>query len=243
MRKSMQTYINNQVKYWEQQEGKVEFANGDRLKVMYDRIKPFITISRDYGCGAFSIANSIVQIINKEHKYVPQWAAYDNKILDELKSNLGFTDKLAKTLIESSRKAMTNFFQTQLSDIPVQARIYQKIVEIIRTLAINGHVVIVGRGGSRITRDMVKGFHVRIVAPIEWRTERIASQNKITKSEARKIIEEKTIEREAFLKEVVNYDINNVHNYHMTINNSLFSEDETARIIINAMKVKGFIKN
>ena len=42
----------------------------------------------------------------------------------------------------------------------------------VRALAEVGRVIIVGRGGVFITRDLPGGIHVRLVAPREWRVRR-----------------------------------------------------------------------
>ena len=225
--------IYKQIEYWRRQ----------KQHVVEDREKantlPFITISREYGCGGFDIAVKLTDILNKEYHSTPIWAAYDKQILDKITSDLGLTEALTETLTHTARSKMTDLFQTTFSKFPPQVAVYRKLAEVVRTLAINGHVVIVGRAGNVITRGMPYGLHVRIVAPMSYKVKRIAAMLKVSQNEAREIIEKKEIDRESFIKNFLKFDPEDPHNYDVVINNENFAVDELARLIIDAMKRKG----
>ncbi len=200
---------------------------------------PFITISREYGCGGFDIAVKLTDILNKEYHTTPIWAAYDKQILEKITLDLGLTQELTETLTNTARSKMTDLFQTTFSKFPPQVAVYRKLAEVVRTLAINGHVVIVGRAGNVITRGMPYGLHVRIVAPMSYKVKRMAAKLKVTQTEAREIIEQKEVERESFIKDFLKFDPEDPHNYDIVINNENYALDEIARLIIDAMKHKG----
>lgn len=225
--------IFKQIEHWRRQ----------KQQVVEDKEKantlPFITISREYGCGGFDIAVKLTDILNKEYHATPIWAAYDKQILDKITSDLGLTQELTETLTNTARSKMTDLFQTTFSKFPPQVAVYRKLAEVVRTLAINGHVVIVGRAGNVITRGMPYGLHVRIVAPMSYKVKRIAAKLKVTQPEAREIIEQKEMERESFIKNFLKFDPEDPHNYDIVINNENYALDELAGLIIDAMKRKG----
>ena len=234
-----QRYIDTQVRYWQENKNAIEKVEFKETHEKKD--KPFITISREYGAGAFELAEKITDIINKKYKSTPEWCAFDKELLDKIGSDLGLSESLAKVLTESARKKMTDFIQTSFSSFPPQVHIYNKLVENIRTLAINGNAVIVGRTGNIITRDMIKGFHVRLVAPLSYRVNRMSTVYNLANKEAEKIIKEKENQRNSFIKEFVKFDNADPLNYHLIINLGLMSIDEAALIIVNSMEDCGYL--
>jgi len=236
---AMQKYIDSQVRYWKERKDaieKVEFKDHDEKKNA-----PFITVSREYGVGAFYLSEKIVQVINQKYKNAHDWAAYDRRLLDNIISDLGLSKSLAETLTDNARTKMTDLLQTSFSSFPPQVAVYRKLVETIRTLAITGNVVLVGRAGNIITRDMVKGFHVRLVAPMHTRIEKISERFKVSHKEAETMIIEKDSKRDGFIKEYVKFDNTDPLNYHLVVNLGHMSDDEAAVLIVESMKACGFL--
>lgn len=231
----MDQYINSQVRFWNQQKDEVEKIGKEA------KAKPFITISREYGAGGFEVAQKLVSMLNDEFKPEPSWAAYDKDLLDKLSQDMGLSKPLSDTLTHDARKKMTEFFETFFSKFPPQVAVFQKLVENIKTLLCNGNVVIVGRAGRRIAKDMPGGFHVRIVAPLKWRVSRVARIFDVSEKEADQIIKEKIKKRDSFLKEFVNFDNSDPHNYHVVINMEEITVDEAAEIILHGMKLRKLI--
>jgi len=227
--------IYKQIEYWQRQKPQPVATE----PVDKENQFPFITISREYGCGGYEVAEVVVSELNHVYKQHPIWGAYDKQILDRISQDMGITEALAETLTGSARRKMTELFQTSFSKFPPQVAVYRKLAEVVRMLAINGHVVIVGRAGNAITRDMPYGMHVRVVAPLEWKIERLVQLNNIAKKDAKELISTKTEDREGFLREFVNFDPRNSHNYDLVINNSDYSIENTAMLIIEALKLKG----
>ncbi len=228
--KSMDKYINGQVRFWNHQKEAI-----DSLESKPGKGRSFVTVSREYGCGAFEISEKLVEVINENYNPEPIWAAYDRNLLNKLGEDMGLSESLMDTLTNNAHKKLTEFFQTSFSKFPPQVAVYRKLAETVRTLAFNGHVVIVGRAGNMMTRDLANGFHVRIVAPVSWKAERISKICGFSTKEAERIIAEKTKERDSYVKEFVKFDNNDTHNYHMIINAGRMTADEAAKSIADAM--------
>ncbi len=235
MPNSMEKYIYAQVTYWKQQK--------DQLNtVEKSNPHPFITISREYGCGGFDLAKKLTEIFNDEMKLSPAWAAYNRVILDRVMNDMGLTSSLTETLTMTARNGLTNLLNTSFSSFPPQVSVHHKLAETVALLALNGNVIIVGRGSNVITRTIRNGYNVRLVAPLGWRVERVAEMMNLSKQDATKLIAEKTKQRDTYLKEFLKFDVADPHNYHLIINNAEHSLDQAARIIINSMKIKGLLK-
>lgn len=228
IRRAMEQHISKQVAFWSQQKNVIESID-DKPR------KPFITVSREYGIGAFEVSGKIVDALNNLKKSEPEWAAYDKNLLDKIAQDLGLSKSLANTLTSNARSQLTELFQTSFSKFPTQVAIYRKLAETVRTMAYNGNVVIVGRAGNLITKDMPNGFHVRLIAPAKWKINRLTQLYGMPFKEAEQAIVIKDKERDSYIKEFLKFDNNDPLNYHMTLNMGNISSEEAARIISEAL--------
>jgi len=235
MTAAVDRYMNAQVIYWKKQ--KEHLDEPEKVNKL-----PFVTISREYGCGGYEVASKLTDIFNNEFKPEPLWAAYDKKLLEKLMIDTGLSSSLIDTLTGKARNKLTNLIQTTFSSFPPQVAVHKKLVETIAMLAMNGNVVIVGRGGNMVTKDISSGFHVRLMAPINHRAEKMAKSMNVTKNEAIKVIKEKTKQREEYMKEFFKIDLADPHNYDLVINEATFTIEQIAKMIIEGMKFKGLLK-
>ena len=230
----MESTLSNQVNLWKSKKNKIELESESKL--------PFITISREYGCGGYAVAKEIINLINKNiNKSEMQWGAYDRYILDKVMEDMGLSKALAETLTNNAQKSITSFFQTTFSKFPPQVAIFKNMVKTIKILAENGNAIIVGRAGIAITRDIPNGYHVRIVADMDWKIKSVMKNFGVSATEATKIITEKTKERDGFIKEYVKFDPTISNHYDLIVNNSKNTTEEVAKIIVESMKIKGII--
>ena len=236
---NMEKYIGNQVRYWKLQKEAIDSI--DFKPKSAKGTKPFVTISREYGAGAYMVGEKLIMLLNETYNHEHNWAAYDRNLLDRIVNDMGLSESLAQTLTTNARNKMTEFFQTTFSTFPPQVAVYRKLAETTRILAYNGHVVLAGRAANRITRDMGQGFHVRLVAPLSWRAHRLSNLHRYHLKDAEQLIIEKDREIDGFIREFVKFDNTDPHNYHMTINMEHITPDEAARVIADGMKVCGLL--
>lgn len=77
---------------------------------------------------------------------------------------------------------------------------------------------------------------------MSWRTEQIVNKMNVSKHDAVKLISEKIKQRENFIKEDLEFDVFDPHNYQIVINDAEHSVEQTAKIIIESMKIKELLK-
>ncbi len=229
---SMDKYINAQIKYWQQQKNTISAQEKKNYR-------QFITITREYGCSGYTIAKEIVKILNNGGKKPePLWAAYERGVLDRVMKDMGLSSHLTRTFTDDAQKALTDILKTAFGSLPPQVAVYQKLAETIRLLAANGNVVIVGRAANVITRGMFGGYHVMIIAPMEYKVKNVMKLKNITKKEAEKLVIENTSRRENYIREYVNFDITDPKNYDLVINLAHHTTNGVAQLIIEGMKLK-----
>ena len=119
-------------------------------------------------------------------------------------------------------------------------KIRNTIAQVIRNMACEGHVVIVGRGGVAITHDIPKSLHIMLEAPLEWRSLRISEKYNISQEEARKECIEIDKKRQQF-REYFQGKNTDYTTYDLKLNCMTLSVEEIVKIIIKAVEVKKLI--
>ena len=147
---------------------------------------PFITISREFGCDAADVAQQLVKLLNERCKPIHPWVAYDRELLDKVASELHLSHDLMDALDGRRRDEMSELFETILNHKMDDALVYRKLAEVIRSLAVHGHSVLIGRGGYLLTQDLKTGMHVRLIAPRDFRIHAFAHRFDLLPKEAAK---------------------------------------------------------
>lgn len=205
--------------------------------------KTFITISREFGTDSWAFSQALQKKMNEIRKFDPPWLSYSKRILDKV----GEDHALEKMFIESLEKPVTSsieeFFQNYFAGKPPRIAIFKKIGKTLRSLASNGHVILVGSGARFVTKDMNQGFHVRLVAPFNWRVKLVSERDNMSLIESEDLVKRVGEDRDAFVKEFFFSNVSDPYHYHLTINRAFYTVDEAVDLIIHSMTQKGLIKN
>ncbi len=204
--------------------------------------KPFVTISREYGSDGWNLAKKLAERLNNGQKIAPPWLAYNRDVLSRVKEDTQLSTRLAETLEQPAQNAIDEFFDNYFADKPPRIAIFKKTAKTIKTLAWNGNVVLVGRAGCLITRGMENGFHVRIVAPLEFRIETVSKRENLSQKESVELITTRGEDRDAIIKEYFFTNVADAHHYNLVINREYFDLDNATDLIMHSMKIKGLIK-
>lgn len=93
------------------------------------------------------------------------------------------------------------------------------------------NVIILGRAGQVLLQEFPQSLHVRIIAPLALRIERLAHMNQISIEAAKSQIEASDHSRERFLHRFFNVRIEDPQLYDLVINTARLSVDQSARLI------------
>ena len=196
---------------------------------------PFVTISREVGCEGELVALRLAEILNERCRPFFTWVAYDRELLEKVTQELHLQQGVVESIDGRRRDEMSGLFDSILNRRVDDALLFRKMAEIIRSLAIHGHAIIVGRGGYLLTQDMKTGLCVRLVAPREWRAHNIAEEHNLPHQEAEKLMAQAEKERERFLRTFFTPDPAHPFCFDLTIDNSRFNIAQITELIFTAL--------
>lgn len=226
IRASLEARIAAHVRAWEQ----LKKAPAHRHETL-----PFVTISREFGCEALPLAKRLVEILNERCRPSIPWVAYDRELLDKVAQELHLRRDVVDSLDGARRNEMSELFDALLNRKVDEALVFRKLAEVIRSLAMHGHSIIIGRGGHLITQDLKTSLHVRLVAPFGWRVQRLATDRQLPYQEAEKIVTAGERERARFIATFFHHDPAHPFHHDLVIDNARFNLAQIAEIIFTAL--------
>ncbi|MCG3148960.1 MAG: hypothetical protein PCFJNLEI_02412 [Verrucomicrobiae bacterium] len=227
---SLEARISAHVHAWE--------SAKDRGQPLAAETYPFVTISREFGCECAPLAYRLQEILNERCRPFFTWVAYDHELLDKVASELHLSRGVVEALDGRRRNEMSEIFDSILNKKVEDAVVMRKLAEIIRSLAIHGHTIIVGRSSYLITQDLRNGLHVRLVAPRAWRVHQAAADRGLTIEQAEQYIDRGEHERRHYLKTFFAEDPSHPFHHDLVIDNSRFNLAQIAEIIFTALSAR-----
>ena len=197
---------------------------------------PFITISREFGCDAAAVAQKLAELLNERCKPIHPWVAYDQELIDRVASELHLRRDLVDALDGCRRDEMSELFDTILNSKVDDSLVFRKLAEVIRSLAVHGHSVLIGRGSYLLTQDLKTGTHVRLVAPRDFRIHTFAHRFDLSLQEATEQVAKGEKERERYLRTVCVHDPTHSYYHDLIIDRSRFNTTQIAEIICLALR-------
>ncbi len=198
--------------------------------------KPCITISREYGCQAYLLAETLYDRLNELTESREEWILLDRLLLDKVAQESGYSKSELKyiTVVNPTFQSMvTNLMGKKHAD-PFEVYTYTR--KTVRYFAKAGNSIIVGRGGVCLTQNLPNVFHVRLVAPLSFKTRVIMKNLGISKEKAQKQIKARQGERDNFILNFTKMDLSDPNLYHLIINNEKLTIDEIADTIITRLE-------
>ena len=200
---------------------------------------PFVAISRQFGCGGFSLGLLLLDILAEESPPDKHWQIYHKEILQ----NLATQTNLAMDVIQRQRREkprlLADFFRTlagKKDRLPSGTEIRNRMNSIIQGLAIEGWAILVGQGAGIATAEIPNGLIVRLEAPEAWRVKQIAFREGLTETQAKIRLKEEEESRE-YLHKIHSKLTAHRQPYNMVFDCSKFSLSQIAVLIHRAMKL------
>lgn len=175
-----------------------------------------ITISRQIGSLGDEIAKATADKLGYE--YIEQF--HISKIL----SNFGFS----VSEIDSYDEKKPSVWQTLIMHKEIFAHYIQAAVY---ELAARKDVVIAGRGGQVILKDIPGTLHVRVIAPYATRLSRLMETRGYDEKSAQRIIRQKDRDSSGYLSTYFYADWNASDLYDLVINTRAMTPEESVEII------------
>lgn len=198
-----------------------------------------ITISREYGCPGIPIANEVSKALADANK--TEWSVVDKQIINQAAEELDIPAKLIDQIAKSKPKGVFEELFLSFSDIhlPSDVKIKKTIARILRTVALHGNVVILGRGGAVLSRDLQKSVHVHLHASVAWRTGRVMKLENL-KSEAEAIGRINVVDNERiFLRNYFAGENLGQNVFDVSYNCEYLSQEQVVKSILQIAQMKG----
>lgn len=197
---------------------------------------PTVTLSRQTGCDVMAVARELAEFMQDQPTVEKcAWSIFDKNLVERVLEEHKLPKEIAKYMPEDRVSAIQDAVEEMLGLHPSSRTLLTKTNETIRHLAKLGHVILIGRAANIITRDMRSVFHVRLVAPLEQRIERIMAQNQLTHKDAREFVHKGDLGRMRYLKDHFHSDINDSLQYDLVINMARLPHREVAHLIGDAV--------
>ncbi len=179
-----------------------------------------ITISREMGSGGIPIVHGVAERLG--------YTLVDRDAILEVAEQYG----LSPEDVEKADEKPPAFVE----ELDKAAALHLHTIElIILDFALKGNIIIYGRGGQDLLRDINSAFRVRITAPFEERVERWAEREWLDPDLAHTLVRKSDQQRAGFIKYYFDRDWDDPLYYDLTINTSRLSEETAVNLICDGV--------
>jgi len=194
--------------------------------------KPFITISRESGAGGTKVGEKLIEYFNYNDYYSGcRWALFDKNLIAKVIEDHHLPENFKKFLTEEKYSEVQNTFESLMGVHPGMTKLASKTCNTIINLASLGNVVIIGRGANILTKNLSGGFHVRLIADLEWKIKQIENNLNLNRKDAERFITAEDIKRSEYVKKLFNKNVEDPLIYDVVIKTSSITFEEAADII------------
>jgi cytidylate kinase len=206
---------------------------------------PVVTISRQSGCSARRLTQKLADELNKRVKKKKdhiEWDFINKELLEKAARELDVKpSEIAYVFKYQERNALGDIFASYANKYYKSDRKIRKtIADVIKSIAADGNVIIIGRAGVVLTKDIMKSLHISLEAPLEWRSLMISERYDLSFSDARKSVIEMDRKRERFRESFEGRNTDYTW-FDVTFNRMSLTENEIIEAIIKLMEIKKLI--
>lgn len=196
------------------------------------KFRPTITLSREFGCEGFPLAERLKEILEKASG--EPWNILDKALLERVAQDEGISMRLLEHLGDTTRllESLGLNAATHVS----HDKAFEKVAKHILDMAAVGNVVIVGRGGGILCHPLKNCFHFRLEASLQWRIHSIAGRLSIPEDEARDVVRTNSRIREKFISDFLGANVADLKYYDAVFNNERHTVETIADAILAYVK-------
>lgn len=199
---------------------------------------PFITISRQAGSGSRELADEIVRQIGGKLAagLAEGWEIFDQELCELMADDPKIGGSLQDLLTEEYHSEIHEVVYDMIRGTSRQYRTYKKVFAMVRALGFLGKVIIIGRGGAHVCKDLPLGIHVRLVGSEHKRVEKLAKLMTLDEEAALKKVRELEKGRARLVRDFFDRDINDPLSYHAVFNIDALEPPEIAALVVDMVR-------
>ena len=206
---------------------------------------PVVTIAREFGCPSMKVAEKLATRLTKiksPRAKNMDWRWISKEILDESARQLNMDPAEIQYVFRYEKRGAFDDILSSYSKKYYKSdrKIRNTIARVIRNIASEGNVIIVGRGGVAITREIEKSLHIHLEAPLDWRALRVSEKYCLTMEEARRYARDIDNKRKEF-RDYFHGRGSDYSRFDITFNAMTLSVDDIVEGTIGMMKLRSII--
>jgi len=180
-----------------------------------------ITFSREMGSGGIPIVHQVAKELG--------YTLVDGDVIKDAADDYDLSQEALQQIDEKPPAFVDNL------DRKIELNM-NRIQLIVLEQALQGKVVIYGRGGQDILPGISSVYRVRVIAPFEERVERWAEREWIDPDLARSLVRKSDQQRAGFIKYYFDRNWTNPIEYDLVINTTRTSIDTAVKLIVAGSK-------
>ncbi len=191
-----------------------------------------VTISRQAESGGEEIVDLVAQHTGQR--------VVDRSIVEHMAQQWGLPvahvarfDEIALGAVE----ALITEWQTSVS----REQYLRRLAMVLLALEREGNVIIMGRGAAFVLTDPGT-FHVRIIAPMACRVERLCARQGVSRLTAERLLQRSDEQRRRFVRQAFRGDIESPAHYDMTLNTAELPFAAAAELIVLGARRKSRLR-
>ncbi|MBI2943145.1 MAG: cytidylate kinase-like family protein [Candidatus Wallbacteria bacterium] len=230
VRHDIHELIDRQVFRWHEDSVAIGEPELPRKPADQPKIGPYVTISRDFGCGALVVAAILSEKLG--------WQVYDREIIDEVAQE----SRLRRSVVESHDERVQNWIVEYVNNLTFMGELsesdfFHHFVRVVTALGTHGKAILVGRG-TNFVLPADRGVRVRLVAPFEMRARWVAHRNALDLDEARRFVSKTDADRAEFVRRHFHRDVADASAYDRIFDVSQINHDAVAGAIVEMLERK-----
>lgn len=199
-----------------------------------------ITISREYASAARILAQKLADKLG--------YTLLEKELVAQVAEDLNISRSEATLLEKESGSRLFRFLDKYTSHTvkKVVDRSYGRLddrsyydatTKLVLQVAAAGNMIIIGWGAQCILENHPKTLHIRMVKNLEDRIEHVRKNNpNLDERATRELIDREDKEKASYIEHYFNRSVNDPHLYHMVLNLSRISENDTIQIIADYLQ-------
>ena len=196
-----------------------------------------ITISHQTGSGTREIAEELARILQETepHGAYP-WTVFDRQLVEKALEEHHLPKALAKKMPEDKRSYIDDVMDELFGLRPPSWVLVPQVVETMLRLAVAGHAILIGRGAVVVTRRLPDVFHIRLIASLPRRIERVQKLHKLTLEAAARFVEQEDRGRERYVKANFHTRLEDESLYDLVVNTDRIPFADAAALIADGAR-------
>jgi cytidylate kinase len=202
-----------------------------------------ITITKDMATSGRKLGRLLAKRL--DYQYV------DKSLFQKIAEDLNVSERTLESFEKSRQYHIPNIFAKAFSTSYIQRIVgydksvveeeeYQKSLRnLIQETAREDNCVIIGRAAYFFLKEMKNCYHIRLVAPMDWRKKYALENYQISPDSVQEFIEKRDKNQHWFRRSICGAGFDDENLFHLTINMSRISIEKAVDLIMSVANLSG----